>query len=163
MTETVAASPNQACYLRLRTQHLYPRVLQASGSVAELVKDLCSLQAQDAFAAVLAVWVRSNDLVADQVEQARVQERSIVRTWCMRGTLHLLATEDLGWLLPLFGPLVEPVARAVVAAGADGLIVEVHPQPEGAVGDGAQSLKPARFAALMQNLRPVAEAVGRSL
>jgi len=59
--------------------------------------------------------------------------------------------------------LVGPVSRAAVAAGADGLIIEVHPRPEEALSDGAQSLKPARFAALMQSLRPVAEAVGRTL
>ena len=59
--------------------------------------------------------------------------------------------------------LVEPVSRAAVAAGVDGLIIEVHPRPEEAVSDGAQSLKPSRFAALMRGLRPVAEAVGRSL
>ena len=59
--------------------------------------------------------------------------------------------------------LVEPVSRAAVAAGADGLIIEVHPRPEEALSDGAQSLKPARFAKLMQGLRPVAEAVGRTL
>jgi len=59
--------------------------------------------------------------------------------------------------------LVEPVSRAAVAAGADGLIIEVHPHPEEALSDGAQSLKPARFASLMQGLRPVAEAVGRTL
>lgn len=44
-------------------------------------------------------------LVAADVERARVQERTIVRTWGQRGTLHLLATDDLGWLLPLFGPV----------------------------------------------------------
>lgn len=59
--------------------------------------------------------------------------------------------------------LVEPISRAAVAAGADGLIIEVHPHPEEALSDGGQSLKPARFAALMQGLRPVAEAVGRTL
>ncbi len=59
--------------------------------------------------------------------------------------------------------LVEPVSRAAVAAGADGLIIEVHPHPDEAFSDGAQSLKPARFTALMQSLRPVAEAVGRVL
>jgi 3-deoxy-7-phosphoheptulonate synthase len=59
--------------------------------------------------------------------------------------------------------LVEPVSRAAVAAGADGLIIEVHPRPEEALSDGAQSLKPARFAALMRSLQPVAEAVGRTL
>jgi 3-deoxy-7-phosphoheptulonate synthase len=59
--------------------------------------------------------------------------------------------------------LVEPISRAAVAAGADGLIIEVHPHPEEALSDGGQSLKPARFTALMQGLRPVAEAVGRTL
>ena len=59
--------------------------------------------------------------------------------------------------------LVEPVSRAAVAAGADGLIIEVHPHPDEAFSDGAQSLKPARFTTLMQGLRPVAEAVGRVL
>ncbi len=59
--------------------------------------------------------------------------------------------------------LVEPLSRAAVAAGADGLIIEVHPNPEQALSDGSQSLKPARFAELMRNLRPVAEAVGRTL
>ena len=59
--------------------------------------------------------------------------------------------------------LVEAVSRAAVAAGADGLIIEVHPRPEEAVSDGAQSLKPSRFAALVESVRPVAEAVGRKL
>ena len=59
--------------------------------------------------------------------------------------------------------LVEPVARAAVAAGADGLLIEVHPHPEEALSDGAQSLKPDRFAALMENLAAVAEAVGREM
>jgi 3-deoxy-7-phosphoheptulonate synthase len=59
--------------------------------------------------------------------------------------------------------LVDPVSRAAVAAGADGLIIEVHPHPEDALSDGAQSLRPTRFAALMRSLRPVVEAVGRTL
>ncbi|MBS3783864.1 MAG: N-acetylneuraminate synthase family protein, partial [Anaerolineae bacterium] len=59
--------------------------------------------------------------------------------------------------------LVEPVTKAAVAAGADGLLIEVHPHPEEALSDGDQSLKPERFAALMQHLVPIAEAVGRRL
>jgi len=59
--------------------------------------------------------------------------------------------------------LVGPVARAAVAAGADGLLIEVHPRPEEALSDGAQSLKPERFAQLVTELRAVAEAVGRSV
>jgi len=59
--------------------------------------------------------------------------------------------------------LVSAVSRAAVAAGADGLIVEVHPNPEQAMSDGAQSLRPSRFLELMNQLKPVAEAVGRCL
>jgi 3-deoxy-7-phosphoheptulonate synthase len=56
---------------------------------------------------------------------------------------------------------VEAMACAAVAAGADGLIIEVHPKPEEALSDGPQSLKPERFAALMQRIRRVALAVDR--
>ncbi len=59
--------------------------------------------------------------------------------------------------------LVEPTSRAAIAAGADGLIVEVHPRPEEALSDGAQSLKPERFTQLMRNIQPIAAALGRSL
>ena len=59
--------------------------------------------------------------------------------------------------------LVGPVAKAAVAAGADGLLIEVHPRPEQALSDGFQSLKPETFAQLMGELRRVAEAVDRSL
>jgi 3-deoxy-7-phosphoheptulonate synthase len=59
--------------------------------------------------------------------------------------------------------LVAPMAKAAVACGADGLIIEVHPRPEEALSDGPQSLKPTKFAQLMRELKPVAEAVGRAL
>jgi 3-deoxy-7-phosphoheptulonate synthase len=59
--------------------------------------------------------------------------------------------------------LVAPMAKGAIACGADGLIVEVHPRPEEALSDGPQSLKPAKFVQLMQELRPVARAVGRDL
>ncbi|MGB8646203.1 MAG: 3-deoxy-7-phosphoheptulonate synthase [Anaerolineae bacterium] len=59
--------------------------------------------------------------------------------------------------------LVAPIARAAVAAGADGLIVEVHCDPEHALSDGVQSLKPARFSELVGQARAVAQAVGRTL
>jgi 3-deoxy-7-phosphoheptulonate synthase len=59
--------------------------------------------------------------------------------------------------------LVAPMAKGAVACGADGLIIEVHPRPEEALSDGPQSLKPSKFAQLMRELKPVAEAVGRGL
>jgi len=59
--------------------------------------------------------------------------------------------------------LIEPMARAAVAAGADGLIVEVHPNPEEALSDGQQSLKPERFARMMENLKPLLDLMGQRL
>jgi 3-deoxy-7-phosphoheptulonate synthase len=59
--------------------------------------------------------------------------------------------------------LVTAVARAGVAAGADGLMVEVHPNPGEALSDGGQSLKPERFAALVEQVRAISQAVGRTV
>jgi 3-deoxy-7-phosphoheptulonate synthase len=58
---------------------------------------------------------------------------------------------------------VAPMARAAVAAGADGLLVEVHPDPDHALSDGAQSLRPEQFEELMDQLRLIAPAVGRRI
>jgi 3-deoxy-7-phosphoheptulonate synthase len=58
---------------------------------------------------------------------------------------------------------VGPVARAGIAAGADGLIIEVHLDPEKALSDGGQSLKPERFAELVRQIRMLAEVVGRKV
>jgi 3-deoxy-7-phosphoheptulonate synthase len=59
--------------------------------------------------------------------------------------------------------LVVPISRAAVAAGADGLIVEVHQRPEEALSDGAQSLRPDRCATLIEELRRVSRAIGRDV
>jgi 3-deoxy-7-phosphoheptulonate synthase len=59
--------------------------------------------------------------------------------------------------------LVKPVAMAAVAAGADGLIIEVHPSPDTALKDGAQSLNFDNFQQLMTNVAPIAKAVGREM
>jgi 3-deoxy-7-phosphoheptulonate synthase len=59
--------------------------------------------------------------------------------------------------------VVTPMSRAAVAAGADGIIVEVHPQPDRALSDGAQSLNPEQFGDMMRQLRRVAEAVDRQI
>jgi 3-deoxy-7-phosphoheptulonate synthase len=58
---------------------------------------------------------------------------------------------------------VPPMARAAVAAGADGLLIEVHDDPERALSDGAQALYPAQFEQLMKELRMIAPAVGRTI
>jgi 3-deoxy-7-phosphoheptulonate synthase len=59
--------------------------------------------------------------------------------------------------------LVPALSKAALASGADGLIVEVHSHPEDALSDGAQSLLPANFASLMQELKNLSKAVGKEL
>jgi 3-deoxy-7-phosphoheptulonate synthase len=59
--------------------------------------------------------------------------------------------------------MVLPMARAAVAAGADGVIVEMHPAPERAMSDGAQSLYPDQFETLVREVRAVAAAIGRTV
>jgi 3-deoxy-7-phosphoheptulonate synthase len=57
---------------------------------------------------------------------------------------------------------VVPMARAAIAAGADGLLVEVHPDPDHALSDGAQTLRPDQFSELMKQVRAIAAAMGRA-
>ncbi|HEX9132537.1 MAG TPA: winged helix DNA-binding domain-containing protein [Ktedonobacteraceae bacterium] len=102
---TIALTSDQVCFLRMHAQRLTPRPPGEVASVERVVKEMCGIQAQDAPAAALAVRARSAGLAAADVEQARVLERSVVRTWGPRGTLHLLASDDIGWLLPLIGPV----------------------------------------------------------
>lgn len=59
--------------------------------------------------------------------------------------------------------LVSPLAKAAVASGCDGLIIEVHSHPEDALSDGAQSLLPANFTLLMSELKKIAQAIGREI
>ena len=62
----------------------------------------------------------------------------------------------IAWMVP-------SLAKAAVAVGADGLLIEVHNQPEKALSDGAQSLRPEQFAEMMQQLRPLAELMGKKM
>ncbi|OQY38170.1 phospho-2-dehydro-3-deoxyheptonate aldolase [Candidatus Atribacteria bacterium 4572_76] len=59
--------------------------------------------------------------------------------------------------------LVSPMAKAAIAVGADGLLIEVHPDPKSSLSDGAQTLKIDTFAQLMKELSPIVQAVGREL
>ena len=93
---SITLSDDQLRFLRLRAQRLTPQRPDEVIHVAQVVKEVCGIQAQDASAATLAVRSRSVGLVVTDVEQARVYDRSIVRTWGMRGTLHILAAEDIG-------------------------------------------------------------------
>jgi Winged helix DNA-binding domain len=87
--------------LRMRAQRLAGR---RPREVAEVVRAVGGLQAQDTPASRLAVRARSSGLAQAAVRRACGQEPSVVRTWVMRGTLHMVAAEDAGWLVGLLGP-----------------------------------------------------------
>ena len=74
-----------------------------AGGVAELARSIGAVQAQDAMGEVLAVRARSDHLTAADVHRERVESRSVVRTWLMRGTLHLVPSADIRWMLDLLG------------------------------------------------------------
>jgi hypothetical protein len=88
---------------RLRRSRAAAQHLQEARrlSPVDLVRHLTGVQAQVLSAAGLALRARTRDLNADHVRRARLEERSIVLTWAMRGTLHLVAAEDYWWLVPL--------------------------------------------------------------
>src|ERR1700680_98514 len=93
---------DQVRRLRTAAQHLHrPRPLSA----VDLVRHLAGVQAQVLSAAGLALLARTEGLTHEQVDRARLVDRSIVLTWAMRGTLHLIAAEDVGWWQPL---IMEP-------------------------------------------------------
>ncbi len=88
----------------MRGQSLLTAEPHDSDVAASVCRAVCGLQAQDIFAAGLGVRVRSRGATRVDVERARFESKSVVWTWLMRGTLHLVATEDLDWLLAALGP-----------------------------------------------------------
>ena len=99
---------------RVRIRRLRSQLLTGPrpGSVREVAAGVGALQAQDTRAARLAVRCRSCDLVAADVDRACGAERAVVRTWLMRGTLHMVAAEDAGWMVALLGPGCAAAGRA---------------------------------------------------
>jgi hypothetical protein len=90
---------------RLRGQALAVRLRAGPDAAVRVARRVCGLQAQDVFAASLGVRARCAGTTLAEVERARFQARDLVWTWAMRGTLHLLAADDLDWMLPLLGPV----------------------------------------------------------
>jgi 3-deoxy-7-phosphoheptulonate synthase len=127
-------------------------------------------------AATIEEWLSAAEyILAGGNSQVILCERGVrtAETWT-RNTLDLSAValvKELSHLPVIVDPshgtgvrsLVAPMARAAVAAGADGIMVEVHPVPERALSDGDQSLTPKGFSKLMKELEPIARAVGRRI
>src|SRR6476646_1533786 len=76
-------------------------------NAAQVAASAVGLQAQDVAAARLGIRARTSKLDETQVVQACEVQRSLVRTWLMRATVHLVAAEDAHWMVALFGPMIE--------------------------------------------------------
>ena len=76
----------------------------AARDPAEIAREIAGAQAQDVYAGPLTFRSRSRKLTAADVKRARTEERSLLRTWVMRMTIHLIPADDAGWWLPLFEP-----------------------------------------------------------
>ena len=128
------------------------------------------------FAATVQDWLRAAEYVASAGNLRVIMCERGIRSFetQTRFTLDLggMAAAQLETHLPVIADpshaigdhkLVPQMALAAIAAGADGLLVEVHPHPDQALSDGPQSLTPASFHRLMTDLRKVAEAIGKEL
>ena len=126
--------------------------------------------------ATIKEWLMAAEYIMSRGNQQVILCERGIRTFetATRNTLDLSAVPVLKKLthLPVFvdpshgvgkWDLVAPMSKAAVAAGADGLVIEVHTKPEEALSDGEQSLKPDDFKRLMQELRPIAAAIGREI
>ena len=128
------------------------------------------------FSATILELLMSAEYIASQGNKHIILCERGIRTFetATRNTLDISAIpiiKELSHLPVIIDPshavgkwnLVGPVSRAAIAAGADGLMIEVHPSPQDALSDGPQSLKPDRFKNLMNDLRNIANVIGRSL
>ena len=128
-------------------------------------------------AATIEEWLLSSEyILAGGNYDLILCEPQRIRTYetYTRNTMDISAIPAIKKLshLPIIGDpshgvgrrdMVPAMARAAVAAGADGIIVEVHPNPDKAVSDGAQTLFPDQFTQLVKDLSLIAQAIGRSL
>ena len=127
-------------------------------------------------AATIDEWLNAAEYIMNEGNYQVIMCERGIRTFetYTRNTLDLSAVAVLKNIchLPVIADpshgtghwkLVRPMARAAVAAGADGLIVEVHPKPDEAMSDGMQSLTPENFSELMNELRGLVRVMGRKL
>ncbi len=127
-------------------------------------------------AATIKEWLMAAEYIMSRGNESVIMCERGIRTFetATRNTLDLSAVPVLKKLthLPVIvdpshgvgkWDLVAPMSKAAIAAGADGLMIEVHTNPEEALSDGEQSLRPDAFRKLMKELKPIAAAVGREI
>jgi 3-deoxy-7-phosphoheptulonate synthase len=126
--------------------------------------------------ATIKEWLMAAEYIMSRGNQEVILCERGIRTFetATRNTLDISAVPLLKQLthLPVMvdpshgvgkWDLVAPMSKAAIAAGADGLLIEVHTNPEEALSDGEQSIKPTAFKKLMEELKPIAVAVGREI
>jgi 3-deoxy-7-phosphoheptulonate synthase len=126
--------------------------------------------------ATIKEWLMATEYIMSKGNQNVILCERGIRTFetATRNTLDLSAVpvlKELTHLPVVVDPshgvgkwgLVAPMSKAAIAVGADGLLIEVHTNPEEALSDGEQSLKPSAFKKLMEELKPIAAAVGREI
>jgi len=150
------------------------RNMQNFALLTNVGKGRCPVVLKRGFACTITEWLTAADyLLAEGNDQVVLCERGI-RTFedSIRFSLDISAIPVLkrsSHLPVIVDPshaaghysLVPAIAKAAVAAGADGLLIEVHPNPKEALVDGLQSLSPSNFASLMEELRTIAKSIGR--
>ncbi len=152
------------------------RNMQNFELLKELGKTNVPILLKRGLSATIEEWLMSAEYIMSSGNENVILCERGIRTFetYTRNTLDLSAipaVKKLSHLPVIVDPshaagmwwMVEPLAKAAVAVGADGLMIEVHNDPENAWCDGAQSLKPDRFAKLMKELSAIAEIVGREL
>ena len=150
------------------------RNMQNYALLTEIGKSKCPVVLKRGLASTITEWLTAADyLLAQGNNQVILCERGI-RTFedstrfsldigsipVVKKSTHLPLIVDPSHAAGHYA-LVPAMAKAVVAAGADGLLIEVHPNPKEALVDGAQSLTPSDFARLMEELKRIAKSVGR--
>jgi 3-deoxy-7-phosphoheptulonate synthase len=176
ITEVLDPRDVEAVYRNADVLQIGARNMQNFKLLTEVGKVDKPVLIKRGLSATLEEFLLSAEYIAAQGNRRIILCERGIRTYEKetRNTLDLSAIPVLKGLshLPVFvdpshgtgrWDLVAPMALAGIAAGADGLLIEVHAHPEVALSDGPQSLKPTKFAALMRQLKQVATAVGREV
>lgn len=125
--KTVELSTQEIRNLRLYAQRLLVNSERQNEneSIEQIIQTNCGVQAQYSSDAALALYVRMNSLTLNDLETKLINDKTIVRTWCMRGTLHILAAEDFYWLMDLHGKtFIQKSRRRYEQLGIDENIYE---------------------------------------
>lgn len=170
-TEEVSLVARYADMVQIGARNMDNRALLEAAAASGrpiLLKRGVTATVDEVLAAAEFIVVRGNDQVVICERGSRTFEPSTRNSLDIAAVPEIKLRSQLPVVVdPSHGTgrrdLVAPVALAGIAAGADGVIVEVHPDPDTALSDGSQSLEAATFGAFMDRLRAMAFAVGRSV